>query len=124
MTRFVMTLAQSVELIEYAIEDGESGDIVIPKLISMRLQDLMEIFSAKYGKPIRITGLRPGEKMLESLVSETQAMRLVKTETGYMHIKPAHKGTIGREEVRNYNSKTNPLTRAELEEYLIGLRLI
>ncbi len=124
MTRFVMTLEQSVELIEYAIEDGESGDIVIPKLISMRLQDLMEIFSAKYGKPVKITGLRPGEKMLESLISETQAMRLVKTDAGYMHIKPAHKWVIDGEEVRNYNSKTNPLTREELSKYLSDLRLI
>lgn len=124
MTRFVMTLAQSVELIEYAIEDGESGDIVIPKLISMRLQDLMEIFAAKYGKPVKMTGLRPGEKMLESLVSETQAMRLVKTDAGYMHIKPAYKCVNNEEYARNYNSKTNPLNRYELSKYLGDLRLI
>ena len=124
MTRFVMTLEQSVELIEYAILNGESGDTVIPKLISMRLVDLMEIFSEKYGKPVRIVGLRPGEKMLESLISETQAMRLVKMENGYMHIKPAYRGIFSREEQRNYNSKTNPLNREELTEYLCGLRLI
>jgi UDP-glucose 4-epimerase len=124
MTRFVMTLEQSVELIEYAVENGESGDIVIPKLISMRLQDLMDIFAAKYGKPVRITGLRPGEKMLESLISETQAMRLVKTDAGYMHIKPAHKWLNNGEDPRNYNSKTNPLTREELVNYLSELRLI
>lgn len=124
MTRFVMTLEQSVELIEYAVLNGESGDTVIPKLISMRLVDLMEIFSEKYGKPVRTGGLRPGEKMLESLISETQAMRLVKTDEGYMHIKPAYRGVISEEEVRNYNSKTNPLTKEELREYLCGLRLI
>ena len=124
MTRFVMTLEQSVELIEYAVINGESGDIVIPKLISMRLTDLMEIFSEKYGKPVRIAGLRPGEKMLESLISETQAMRLVKMNTGYMHIKPAYRGVVSREEIRNYNSKTSPLYKEELNEYLCGLRII
>jgi FlaA1/EpsC-like NDP-sugar epimerase len=125
MTRFVMTLEQSVELIEYAVLNGESGDTVIPKLISMRLVDLMEIFSDKYGKPVRLVGLRPGEKMLESLISETQAMRLVKMENGYMHIKPAYRGAVDNgEDPRNYNSKTNPLNREELDEYLRGLRLI
>ena len=72
MTRFVMTLQQSVQLIEYAILNGESGDTVIPKLISLKMIDLMEIFSEKYGKPVKITGLRPGEKMLESLIRKPQ----------------------------------------------------
>ena len=124
MTRFVMTLEQSVQLIEYAALHGESGDTIIPKLISLRMIDLMEIFSEKYGKPIKITGLRPGEKMLESLISETQAMRLVKTTTGYMHIKPAYKNLLVTEDVQNYNSKLNPLTKDELNEFINSLKLI
>jgi UDP-glucose 4-epimerase len=62
MTRFVMTLEQSVDLIEYAILNGESGDTIIPKLISMKLKDLLEIFSKKYNIPIKVTGLRAGEE--------------------------------------------------------------
>lgn len=124
MTRFVMTLEQSVQLIEYAAVHGESGDTIIPKLISLRMIDLMEIFSEKYGKPIKITGLRPGEKMLESLISETQAMRLVKTTTGYMHIKPAYKNLLVTEDVQNYNSKLNPLTKDELKDFINSLKLI
>ena len=124
MTRFVMTLEQSVALIEYAILNGESGDTIIPKLISMKLLDLMEIFSEKYGKPVKITGLRPGEKMLESLISETQAMRLVKKETGYMHIKPGYKNLLVTEYIQNYNSKLNPLTKEELREFMDNLSLV
>jgi UDP-glucose 4-epimerase len=124
MTRFVMTLEQSVELIEYAATHGESGDTVIPKLISMRLVDLMQIFSEKYGKPVKITGLRPGEKMLESLISETQAMRLVKTEKGYMHIKAPYKNLLVMEDVYNYNSKLNPLTKDEIYTFLDNLNLL
>jgi UDP-glucose 4-epimerase len=124
MTRFVMTLEQSVELIEYAYTDGESGDIIIPKLISMRLIDLIEIFSEKYNKPIKITGLRPGEKMLESLISETQAMRLVKTDSGYMHIKPPYKNLLVTEGLMNYNSKLNPLTKDKLLVYLNKLGVL
>jgi len=124
MTRFVMTLEQSVELIEYAALHGESGDTVIPKLISLRMIDLMEIFAKKYGKPVRITGLRPGEKMLESLISETQSMRLVKMDSGYMHIKPCYKNLLVTENVQNYNSKLNPLTKDQLFEYMNGLDLL
>jgi UDP-glucose 4-epimerase len=124
MTRFVMTLEQSVALIEYAAIHGESGDTVIPKLISLKMIDLIQIFSEKYGKPVKVTGLRPGEKMLESLISETQAMRLVKTEGGYMHIKPAYKNLLVTEDIKNYNSKLNPLTKDELKEFMNKLELI
>jgi FlaA1/EpsC-like NDP-sugar epimerase len=86
--------------------------------------DLIEIFSKKYGKPVRITGLRPGEKMLESLISETQAMRLVKMDNGYMHIKPCYKNLLVTENVQNYNSKLNPLTKEELFDFMNKLDLI
>jgi UDP-glucose 4-epimerase len=124
MTRFVMTLEQSVELIEYAAEFGESGDTVIPKLISMKLVDLIEIFSEKYNKPVKITGLRPGEKMLESLISETQAMRLEKKNNGYMHIKAPYKNLLILDDVYNYNSKINPLNKEELFDYMSKLGLL
>ena len=124
MTRFVMTLEQSVELIEHAILYGESGDSVIPELISMKLVDLMEIFSEKYGKPVRVTGLRPGEKMLESLISETQSMRLVNGPNGYKYIKPPYKNLLIVDDIKNYNSKINPLTKGALYEYLSTQKLI
>jgi UDP-N-acetylglucosamine 4,6-dehydratase len=124
MTRFVMTLEQSVELIEHAILYGESGDTVIPELISMKLVDLMEIFSEKYGKPVRVTGLRPGEKMLESLISETQSMRLVNGPNGYKYIKAPYKNLLVVDDIKNYNSKLNPLTKSELLEYVTNLCLL
>lgn len=118
MTRFVMTLQQSVNLIEYAILHGESGDTIIPKLVSMNLIDLLEIFSAKYKKPIKIVGIRPGEKLLESLISETQSMRLIKGTNEYMHIKPVYKNILVSDNILNYNSKINPLSKEELLNYL------
>jgi FlaA1/EpsC-like NDP-sugar epimerase len=73
---------------------------------------------------VKITGLRPGEKMLESLISETQAMRLIKKENGYMHIKPSYKNLLILEDVHNYNSKMNPLSKEELFKYLNNLKLL
>jgi FlaA1/EpsC-like NDP-sugar epimerase len=124
MTRFVMTLEQSVDLIEYAILNGESGDTVIPKLVSMNVKDLMEIFSEKYNKPIKITGLRSGEKMLESLINETQSSRLV-SNGDYSHIKSCIEyPNIINNKLQDYNSKINPLTKYELKDYLKSLHLL
>jgi len=123
MTRFVMTLDQSVDLIEHAILHGESGDVVIPKIISMKVKDLMEIFSEKYNKPIILGKLRAGEKMLESLINETQAMSMVKGDNFY-YLKPSYKNICIIEQALDYNSAMNPLSKTELREYLTNLNLL
>lgn len=119
MTRFVMTLEQSVDLIKYAIENGDSGDTIIPELVSMNLIDLLEIFSEKYNKPIETTSIRPGEKMLESLINPTQAARIIK-KNSYYHIKSIFdfKETIDSNKLIDYNSKINPLSKEQLFTYL------
>lgn len=118
MTRFVMTLDQSVDLIEHAILKGESGDIVVPELVSMNVKDMIEIFSEIYDKPIKLIGLRPGEKLLESLINETQSMRLVKGDE-YYYIKPPYKNKIYNDNPLDYNSKINPLSKEELKKFLV-----
>jgi FlaA1/EpsC-like NDP-sugar epimerase len=124
MTRFVMTLEQSVDLVFHALDEAESGDIVIPKLVSCNIKDMVEIFAEIYDKKIKIGSLRPGEKMLESLINETQARRLVKGGTGYFYIKPVFKNITSVEELKDYNSTLNPLTKLELKNYLKDLKLI
>lgn len=123
MTRFVMTLDQSVDLIQHAIENGESGDIVIPRLVSLRVSDMLDIFSEIYQKPVRITKMRPGEKMLESLINETQSMRTVQN-GDYIHIKPPYSGFINDQEPIDYNSKINPMSREEIRQMITCLDLI
>jgi len=125
MTRFVMTLEQSVDLIDHTLDKGQNGDTVIPKLISMRVKDLVEIFSEIYNKPIKITGLRPGEKLLESLINKSQSARIEKV-GDYMHIKSIFdfNRTINEDELMDYNSKINPLTKEELKKYLNDLKLL
>ena len=124
MTRFVMTLDQSVNLIEHALLYAESGDIVIPELISCKIIDLIEIFSEIYEKPIIEDKLRSGEKMLESLINETQSMRLVSGSDGYMYIKPVYKDIMINNNIKDYNSKINPLNKNELKKYLKKLELL
>jgi UDP-N-acetylglucosamine 4,6-dehydratase len=125
MTRFVMTLEQSVDLIEHGLIHSKSGDTVIPTLISMRVKDLIELFSEKYNKPIVTIGIKPGEKLLESLINETQSARL-EINGNYTHIKSIFDfdKTINEEELNDYNSKINPLSKEELNLYLQKLSLL
>lgn len=125
MTRFVMTLEQSVDLILYAIIRGDSGDTVVPKLVSMRVQDLLEIFSEKYCKPLKLIGLKPGEKLLESLINETQSARIVRN-GDYTHIRSVFSKDLPEncDKIMDYNSHLNPLSKTELREYLEKLGLL
>jgi len=125
MTRFVMTLDQSVDLIEYTILNAKSGDTVISELTSLKVKDLIELFSEKYNKPVKISGLRPGEKLLESLINDSQSGR-IKKHGKYTHIKSVfdYKENIDAENLRDYNSTINPLTKHELHDYLLKLQLL
>ena len=125
MTRFVMTLAQSVDLIDYTLIHGETGDTVIPQLISLRVKDLLEIFSEKYDKPIKNTGIKPGEKLLESLINKAQSGR-IKQNGNYTHIKSIYSFNeeIVEDKLVDYNSKINTLSKAELKAYLQELNLL
>jgi UDP-glucose 4-epimerase len=71
MTRFLMSLEDSVDLVLYAFEHAQQGDIFVQKAPAATMhvlaQALMEIFNA--ATPIRIIGTRHGEKLYESLVS-------------------------------------------------------
>lgn len=125
MSRFVMTLNQSVDLIEHALLHAESGDIVIPKLISCKIKDMIEIFSEVYDKPIIKIPLRPGEKLSESLVNETQSLRLIQfKEHHYKYIKPSFKNIKSNCEIQDYNSHINTLSKHDLKEYLLDENLI
>lgn len=122
MTRFIMTLEQSVDLIDHAITQACSGDIVIPQLVSMKVRDLFDIFSEMYDKPIRIAStLRPGERMFETLINETQARRLVKG-PDYMYIKPRQ--MFPENDVYEYTSTMNRINRKDLFELLTALHLL
>jgi UDP-N-acetylglucosamine 4,6-dehydratase len=77
MTRFLMTLDESVSLINNAITHGISGTIWVPLIPSMLILDLAQYFSDKCNKPIKITGIRLGEKIHESMVSSEEMGRSV-----------------------------------------------
>lgn len=121
MTRFVMTLDDSVDLIEKAIQDGITGDTWIPKIPSMRIGDLAEIFSDLYKKPIKITGLRPGEKKHEDLINESESIRTRKFGDYYI-IRPAY--YAGNGDRFTYTSADNVMSKDQLLNHLMTLGII
>ena len=79
MTRFTITLKESVELIDWTYNHSEShGSIVVPKLKSMFITDLARVLAKDYGHEdikFDFVGIRPGEKLHEEMVSLEESMR-------------------------------------------------
>ncbi|MBY3128750.1 polysaccharide biosynthesis protein [Rhizobium laguerreae] len=77
MTRFLMSLEDSVDLVLYAFEHGRQGDIFVQKAPSSTMGDLAEAVKEvfKSDAPIKIIGTRHGEKLYESLLSREEMAR-------------------------------------------------
>jgi UDP-N-acetylglucosamine 4,6-dehydratase/5-epimerase len=79
MTRFMMSLADSVDLVEYAFSRAEQGDLFIRKAPACTLADLVTALGNLFGiRPhVEVIGIRHGEKMSESLASREELARAV-----------------------------------------------
>jgi UDP-N-acetylglucosamine 4,6-dehydratase/5-epimerase len=84
MTRFHITLDQSVNLVIDAIKKAKGGEIFIPKLDSFYIKDLATAVCKE--TKIREVGIRPGEKIHETLVSNSENVNLEKR-NGYLIVK-------------------------------------
>lgn len=80
MTRFLMSLDQSIDLIENTLVYGQSGCIHIPQIKSYKIYDIALYYSKIYNKPIKITGIRQNEKIHEELMNETEFIKSVVSE--------------------------------------------
>jgi UDP-glucose 4-epimerase len=74
MTRFLMSLEDSVDLVLYAFEHGKQGDIFVQKAPASTVADLAQALKELFEKttPIRVIGTRHGEKLYESLISREE----------------------------------------------------
>jgi FlaA1/EpsC-like NDP-sugar epimerase len=122
MTRFLLSLNSAVDTIFAALSKAKRGETYIPRVPSARMTDLAEVLIA--GRPIKtvVTGIRPGEKIHEILVSEEEAHRTV-DRRDYLAIQPmlpelrsagAAEKTISKE----YSSADNLISKTELAKML------
>jgi UDP-glucose 4-epimerase len=74
MTRFIMSLAESVDLVEHAFAQARPGDVFIRKASACTLGDLATAISNLFGVPpdIDVIGVRHGEKMYETLANREE----------------------------------------------------
>ena len=71
MTRFWITLEEGVELVVKALEEAEGGEVLVPIIPSMKITDLVKAIDPK--ARLKIIGIRPGEKIHETLISEDES---------------------------------------------------
>lgn len=111
MTRFWMTIEQACDTVMYALEKGESGEVIIPKLKSFYIKDMIHYIAKLKGKRVEIMGLRPGERLYETLINDTQSIRTIEKEN-YYHIIPYFKQPILQEPFM-YDSNTHIIQHHE-----------
>lgn len=95
MTRFLMTLDQSVDLVFHAMTMAQGGEIFVRKAPACTVLDLAEAMRRRHSPrgaehPIQEVGIRPGEKIHEILVNEYELQRVGETET-YFTIHPEYR---------------------------------
>jgi UDP-N-acetylglucosamine 4,6-dehydratase/5-epimerase len=92
MTRFWFTLDQASSFVLKSLTEMAGGEIFVPKMPSMRIRDLVQVVSSIYpekrgGFPhaaTEVTGLRPGEKMDECLITLEESLSTVRSVDGYI----------------------------------------
>lgn len=75
MTRFWITMDEAVRLVKDVIFSGEGGEIFVPRIPSMKVTDLAR--SIEPSCRFKIIGIRPGEKIYETLISEDESRKTV-----------------------------------------------
>lgn len=128
MTRFLLSLDKAVDTIFAALRNANRGETYIPRVPSARVVDIAEVLIGD--RPIKtvFTGVRPGEKIHEILVSEEEAHRTIKPDDYYvimpvlpeLRLSNKTKNLLGKE----YSSADNIMTKSELSKLLKKYKLL
>jgi UDP-glucose 4-epimerase len=136
MTRFMMTLEHAVDLVLYAFENGNQGDIFVQKAPAATIETLANTLKEMYNasNEIKMIGTRHGEKLYESLVNVEEMIKA--EDMGDYYRIPADtrdlnyssyfsEGELDVSKIEEYNShNTYRLNNKELKEILLQLDLI
>ena len=137
MTRFMMTLDDAVDLVLYAFEHGQPGEIFVQKAPAATIEVLAKALTALVGKPeheVRVIGTRHGEKLFEALLSREE-MVAAEDLGGYYRVPPdlrdlnygkfVEQGETTISEATDYNShNTERLDIAGMQALLMKLRFM
>ena len=138
MTRFIMSLEEAVDLVLFAFEHGESGDILVQKApactIETQAKAVLELFDKEKKTEMQIIGIRHGEKLYETLLTNEEChnaidmgafYRVPCDKRGLNYDKYVDKGDVERNPLTEFNSSnTELLTVEETVEKIASLQYI
>ncbi len=125
MTRFIMSLDEAVDLVLFAFEHGESGDILVQKAPACTIQTQAEAVCELFGgdkSQIKIIGIRHGEKMYETLLTNEECANAIDMgdfyrvpcdKRGLNYDKYFNKGDANRNPLTEFNSHNTKLLTVE-----------
>ena len=125
MTRFIMSLDEAVDLVLFAFEHGEPGDILVQKAPACTIQTQAEAVCELFGgdkKAIKVIGIRHGEKMYETLLTNEECAHAVDMgnfyrvpcdKRGLNYDKYFNKGDTERNTLTEFNSNNTELLTVE-----------
>ncbi len=138
MTRFIMSLDEAVDLVLFAFEHGTSGDILVQKApactIETQARAVMELFDKENKSEIKVIGIRHGEKMYETLLTNEECANAI--DMGNFYRVPCDKrglnydkyfkdGDVERNTLTEFNSNNTELLSVEaVKEKLLSLAYI
>ncbi len=137
MTRFIMSLDEAVDLVLFAFEHGEPGDILVQKAPACTIQTQSEAVCELFGgkkEDIKIIGIRHGEKMYETLLTNEECAHAVDMgnfyrvpcdKRGLNYDKYFNQGDTKRNKLTEFNSNnTQLLTVEQTKEKIASLAYI
>jgi len=137
MTRFIMSLDEAVDLVLFAFEHGEAGDILVQKAPACTIQTQAEAVCELFGgnkEAIKVIGIRHGEKMYETLLTNEECANAIDMGNFYRvpcdkrslnYDKYFSKGDTERNTLTEFNSNnTRLLTVAETKIKIASLKYI
>ena len=125
MTRFIMSLEEAVDLVLFAFENGENGDILVQKAPACTIQTQAEAVCELFGgkkEDIKVIGIRHGEKMYETLLTDEECAhaidmgnfyRVPADKRGLNYDKYFSKGDEKRNKLTEFNSNNTKLLNLE-----------
>lgn len=128
MTRFLLSLEEAVDTVLAALAEGQPGETYIPRVPSARVVDIAQALIGERRIETRVTGIRPGEKVHEILVSEEESQLTVAKGRYYAilprlpELRPATPPAAPLQQ--EYSSRDDLMSTDEVGEFLAGHGLL
>lgn len=106
MTRFNISLQAGVDMVLYALQNHLGGEIFVPKIPSYRILDIAEAIAPDC--ETKMVGIRPGEKLHEEMITETDALNTIDLGRFYAILPTISYSSSKKDFLAHYNAKEVP----------------